>query len=49
MVDYFSKYPEIMKMNSKNSTSVIKALKEIYARHGIPETMIADNMPFASQ
>jgi hypothetical protein len=49
IVDYYSKYPEICKLSSKSSEAVIKALKSIYARHGIPKTLISDNVPFASQ
>ncbi|CAB4010309.1 Retrovirus-related Pol poly, partial [Paramuricea clavata] len=46
--DYFSKYPEVTRINHKNSEAVILAMKEMFARHGIPEKIIADNMPFNS-
>lgn len=48
MVDYFSKYPEIEELRSKTASSVIEALKKSSARHGIPETIVCDNMPFSS-
>lgn len=48
IVDYFSKYPEIVKLHRKTSDSVISAMKEIFARHGIPQKMVTDNMPFNS-
>jgi hypothetical protein len=48
VVDYFSKYPEVTRINHKNSEAVILAMKEMFARHGIPEKIIADNMPFNS-
>nr|XP_039272273.1 uncharacterized protein K02A2.6-like [Styela clava] len=48
VVDYFSKYPEIARLQNKTSYSVISAMKEIFARHGIPEKIVADNMPFNS-
>ncbi len=48
IVDYRSKYPEVIKLRSKTAKSVIQACKETFARHGIPQTAIADNMPFAS-
>nr|XP_039271033.1 uncharacterized protein K02A2.6-like [Styela clava] len=48
VVDYFSKYPEIARLQNKTSYSVISAMKEIIARHGIPEKIVADNMPFNS-
>ena len=48
VVDYFSKYPEVARLSSKNSEAVIMAMKDMFARHGIPERLIADNMPFNS-
>ena len=48
VVDYFSKYPEVARLSSKNSEAVILAMKDMFARHGIPERLIADNMPFNS-
>ena len=48
LVDYFSKYPEVARLENKTATGVIQALRPIFARHGIPDTLISDNMPFAS-
>ena len=49
-VDYFSRYPEVVQLTSTTSASVIAALKTIFARHGIPETVRSDNGPqFVSQ
>ena len=48
VVDYYSKYPEISAMPDKTATSVIVLMKEIFARHGIPDEVICDNMPFSS-
>ena len=48
-VDYFSKYPEVIPVKSKLAYSTIKEMKAIFARHGIPNTVIADNMPFHSK
>lgn len=48
VVDYFSKYPEITQLDGKTASSVIRGLKPILARHGIPDLMIADNNPFGS-
>ena len=48
LVDYFSKYPEVIRVNQKTAESTIKAMKDVFARHGIPEKLIADNMPFDS-
>ena len=46
IVDYFSKYPEVLQTNSK--TADMK-MKSTFARHGIPNTVVADNMPFGSR
>lgn len=48
LVDYFSKYPEICRLDGKSAGNVIKAMKPIFARHGIPMEIIADNNPFNS-
>ena len=44
-VDYFSRYPELTQLGSTTSTSVIRALKAVFARHGIPEVVRSDNGP----
>ena len=49
IVDYFSKYPEVLQMNSKTADATIAKMKSIFARHGIPNTVVADNMPFGSR
>ena len=49
VVDYFSKYPKVIPVQSKSAYSTIKEMKAIFARHGIPNTVIADNMPFHSK
>ena len=48
VVDYHSKYPEVARLTSKHSEAVILPMKAMFARHGIPERLIADNMPFSS-
>ncbi|XP_062521140.1 uncharacterized protein K02A2.6-like [Corticium candelabrum] len=45
MVDYFSIYPELIRLSSTTSSSIIHALKAILARHGIPEILKSDNGP----
>ena len=45
IVDYYSRYPEVIKLNSTTSGSVIKALKSVFSQHGIPETICSDNGP----
>ena len=49
MVDYYSKYPEVVQVESKTAESTIAVLKSIFARHCIPNTIVADNMPFDSK
>jgi len=45
VVDYFSRYVEILKLSTTTSASIIVALKTIFSRHGIPETLVTDNGP----
>ena len=45
VVDYFSRYPEVILLKSTTSASVIEALKAIFSRHGIPEVIRSDNGP----
>ena len=49
IVDYYSKYPEICLLNDKSSQAVITSMKSVFARHGIPDEVVADNMPFSSK
>ena len=44
-IDYYSKYPEVVKMTQTTSQSIIEAMKEMFARHGIPKTVVSDNGP----
>jgi transposase InsO family protein len=48
-VDYLSKFPEIASLRNKTASTIVQHLKSIFARHGIPETIVSDNMPFGSQ
>ena len=49
VVDYYSKYLEVLPMIAKTAEATITVLKGIFARHGIPNKLIADNMPFNSR
>ena len=49
VVDYFSKYPEVIAVKSKSADATVQVMKTIFARHGIPTLVIADNMPFNSK
>lgn len=48
LIDYYSKWIELRELNCKSASGVIMALKSIFSVHGIPKTLISDNMPFSS-
>ena len=50
VVDYFSRYVEVsLMLASQTSSETVRALKSIFARHGVPEILRSDNGPqFAS-
>lgn len=45
VVDYYSRFPEVIELKSTTSTAVITALKSVFSRYGIPETIRSDNGP----
>ena len=45
VVDLYSDYIEIKQLNSPSSTALIEQVKQIFAVHGIPITLISDNGP----
>ncbi|KAL7851818.1 hypothetical protein SRHO_G00176030 [Serrasalmus rhombeus] len=45
LVDYFSRYIEVAHLSVATAGTVIAALKDVFSRHGIPETVISDNGP----
>ena len=45
VVDSFSRYPEVIQMTSTTSAAIISAMKSVFSRHGIPETVRSDNGP----
>ena len=45
VVDYFSRYLEVVKLKSTTLSSIIEKLKSIFSHHGIPETIVSDNGP----
>ena len=50
IVDYFSRWIEISKLTGLSARTVINHTKLVFARHGIPDTVISDNGPqFSSE
>ena len=45
VVDYCSSYVDVAKFDEVGSSAVILHLRSIFARHGIPETVVSDNGP----
>ena len=43
VTDYFSSFVEVARLNSTTAASVIRELKEIFSRFGIPDEVITDN------
>ena len=44
-VDYYSNFVEVERLTTTTSSSVIKPMKEMFARYGVPDTVISDNGP----
>lgn len=49
LIGLCSKYPELCLLKDKTAGSVITSMKSMFARHGIPDQVVADNMPFSSK
>ena len=50
VADYFSCYLEVQTLTTTTSASVIRALKAIFSRHGIPAVLMSDKGPqYSSQ
>ena len=45
IVDYFSKWPEISKLDNLSAKNVISYMKSQISRYGIPDELISDNGP----
>uniref|UniRef100_A0A2S2NI46 RNA-directed DNA polymerase n=1 Tax=Schizaphis graminum TaxID=13262 RepID=A0A2S2NI46_SCHGA len=48
IVDYFSKWFDLIILKYKTAKEVIQKCKQTFSTHGIPRLFIADNMPFNS-
>lgn len=45
LVDAFSKWVEVIPMHSTSTDAVIKALRALFATHGLPDEIVSDNGP----
>lgn len=45
VTDYYSRYPELVRLGSLTGASIVNHCKSIFARHGIPEVVVTDNGP----
>ncbi|UYV84229.1 hypothetical protein LAZ67_X001595, partial [Cordylochernes scorpioides] len=43
VIDYFSRFPEMIQLNLLTANVVVRSCKSIFARHLIPETVVSDN------
>ncbi|XP_020913141.1 uncharacterized protein K02A2.6 [Exaiptasia diaphana] len=43
VIDYYSRYIELARLDRITSKCVIKHMKSIFSRHGVPEILISDN------
>ncbi|XP_051782102.1 uncharacterized protein K02A2.6-like [Erpetoichthys calabaricus] len=50
LIDFFSRYIEVVELKCTSAEVTVKAIKEIFARHGTAETVVSDNGPqFSSE
>jgi hypothetical protein len=48
VIDYYSKWLELVQLKNKTAPEVISKLKSMFAQFGVPDEFVSDNMPFAS-
>ncbi|XP_060806968.1 uncharacterized protein K02A2.6-like isoform X2 [Amyelois transitella] len=48
VVDYFSKWIEMVWLENKTASIIIQKLMKIFSTHGFPRYIVSDNMPFGS-
>ncbi|XP_032091769.1 uncharacterized protein K02A2.6-like, partial [Thamnophis elegans] len=45
VVDAYSRWVEVLLMHSTTSDSTVRALRRLFATHGLPDTVVSDNGP----
>ncbi|XP_032068551.1 uncharacterized protein K02A2.6-like, partial [Thamnophis elegans] len=45
VVDAYSRWVEVLLMHSTTSDSTVRALRRLFATHGLPDTVVSDNSP----
>jgi len=45
LVDYYSRFIEVVKLSAITTKSVISAMMPIFARYGIPDVIVSDSGP----
>lgn len=45
VVDYYSDFIEVSRVRNLTSKGIIKEIQNLFARHGIPDTLMTDNGP----
>lgn len=45
IIDYGSRYPEVLPLSSTTAAGVIEKLMEVFARFGLPSVLVSDNGP----
>ena len=45
VIDYFSRWPEVVWMRNTNAQAIIKCMEAMFATHGLPYSVRSDNGP----
>ncbi|UYV67220.1 hypothetical protein LAZ67_4004427, partial [Cordylochernes scorpioides] len=43
VIDYYSRFPEMIQLDRLTANVVVRSCKSIFARHGVPETVVSEN------